>query len=57
MLLPAVYRPLLISLLQDENISFISDFCLGRQVVFLVDFNLLLLDWREENATDGYVLA
>ena len=52
----ALYRAPSNSSLHDESlISFISDFCVEREVVILGDFNLLLLDWREENVIDGYV--
>ena len=52
----AVYRPPLNSPLQDVSlISFISDFCVGREVVILGDFSLPSLEWREEIVIGGYV--
>ena len=51
----ATYRPSS-SLDQDVNlVSFISDFCVGRKVIILRDFNLLSLDWKVENVIGGYV--
>ena len=44
------------SLVQDENmVSFISDYWVGREVIILGDFNLPSYDWRVENVVDGYV--
>ena len=51
----AVYRPPSSSLTQNENlVSFISNFCVGREVIILGDFNLPSLDWKVENVIGGY---
>ena len=49
-----VYRPSS-SLIQDENlVSFISDFCVGREVLILGDFDLPSLDWMVKNVIGSY---
>ena len=56
MYISVIYRPPSSSLDQYENlISFISDFCVGREVIILGDFNLPSLNWRVENVIGGYV--
>lgn len=51
-----VYRPSSNSLLQDECLtSFIRDFCVGRKVVILENFNLPSSNRRKENVIGGYV--
>ena len=51
-----LYSPPSNTALQDELLlSFISDFCIGREVILLGDFNLQFLDWRCENVVHRYV--
>ena len=45
-----VYRPPSYMALQHESFSlFLSEFCIGREVLLLRDFNLSSLDWGLEN--------
>ena len=45
-----VYRPPSNSLKDDEQIcSFIADFCVGKEIIVLGDFNLPNLDWTSSN--------
>ena len=54
--LVAVYRPP--SYLENDNeclISFLSEYCYGRNVILLGDFNLPSIKWSEEYTLNGYV--
>ena len=51
----AVHRPPSSSPIQNENlISFISEICVGREVIILGEFYFPSLDWRVENVIGGY---
>ena len=50
----AVYRPPFCTALQGESLLlFLSEFCIGREILLLGDFNLPSLAWRLENVMRG----
>ena len=52
----SVYRPPSYTDLQNARlISFLFDFCIGKEIVVLGDFNLPFLDWSLENVLQQYV--